>query len=132
MAIGVLGDVVFEANPARVLTPRDVSWSGSARFSEHKRHAGNALTEFTGIDADKMSLSITLSSDLGIDPQAELSKIWAHERNGDALRLVIGAKAYGKYRWTITSHKTQMRHFDREGNLIAADVSISLLEYVRF
>ena len=128
--IGCLGDIIFMVNSDQIETIRNVQWSGSARYTEHQRHLYHALTEFTGIDADKMSFDMDLAAELGVDVQAELVKIWIYERGGIAVPLVIGEKIYGKHRWTIKSHKTAMKYFDREGSLVVATVSISLLEYL--
>ena len=60
---------------------------------------------------------------------ADIVKIWDYERSGRALPLVLGSKAYGKYRWVIKSHKIKMQTFDGHGNLTSATVSLSLTEY---
>ena len=127
--IGCLGDIIFKVNSDFVETPGNIQWSGSVRYTEHQRHLNNALTEFTGIDADKMTFDIKLLIELGVNVTEELAKIWTYERNYTTLPLVFGSKGYGKYRWTIKSHRIKMQHFDSEGNLSGADVSISLLEY---
>ena len=59
-----------------------------------------------------------------------INKIWEYERSGEPKGLVIGAKAYGKYRWAITKHTTSAEQFDGRGNVIAARVNLSLLEYL--
>ena len=69
---------------------------------------------------------------LGVEPQAELNKIWQYERSGEAVSLVIGDKAYGKYRWNLVSHKIKMQYFDKRGNLLQATVSVSLQEYLNW
>ena len=128
--IGCLGDIVFRVSADVIETADRVIWSGSARYAEHRRHLGNALTEFTGVDADKFSFEITLMDELGADVMGELVKIWGYERKGTALPLVLGTKFYGKHRWSIINHRIAMKYFDPEGNLTGAAVSISLLEYV--
>jgi hypothetical protein len=128
--VGCLGDIVFESSSNKTKTPSNIQWSGSARYAEHQRHLFHALTEFTGLDPDKMSFDIMLTADMGVDVMAELVKIWTYERQATALPLVIGEKPYGKYRWTIKSHKIAMRYFDAAGNLSAASVSLNLLEYL--
>ena len=128
--IGCLGDILFKVNSDVVETAAKIQWSGSVRYTEHQRHLNNALTEFTGIDADKMSFDIKLMTELGVDVMEELGKIWTYERKGITLPLVFGSKGYGKFRWTIRNHRIKMEYFDREGNLSGADVSISLLEYL--
>lgn len=108
-----------------------MQWSGSARYSVHQRHLTNALTEFTGIDPDKMTFDIILSAYLGVDPMAEVVKVWKYERTGQAVPLVLGDKAYGKYRWNIVDHNMKMQTFDGDGNVTSATVSVSLQEYLR-
>jgi len=129
--VGCLGDIVFQVSSEQVKTIEDVIWSGSARYSEHKRHLINALTEFTGVDADTISFNMELSMYLGVDPMKDLGKIWEYERSGKALSLVIGERGYGKYKWTIHKHKIKMRTFDKKGNVTGATVSVDLLEYLK-
>lgn len=129
--IGCLGNIVFEVSSRVVQTLDQMQWSGSVRYGEHQRHLTDSLTEFTGIDPDTISFEMTLSAYLGADPMGELVKIWNHERNGQALPLIIGDKAYGKYRWCIKAHKVKMQTFDARGNVAGATVSIDLLEYLK-
>ena len=129
--IGYLGDILFQVNNRTVQTLDNMVWSGSARYAEHQRHLSDALTEFTGLDPDKMSFDILLSKDLGVDVRTELVKIWTYNRSAEALRLVIGSHAYGKFRWVIRDHQIKTKHFDSIGNIQTAEVSINLLEYLR-
>lgn len=112
-------------------TPKDMKWSGSARYATHERHATHALTEFTGLDPDKFQFSILLTKELGVDPMAEVVKIWGYERDREALGLVIGGKAYGKYRWNIVKHETKIEYTDEAGDLYAVEVSLDLVEYLK-
>ena len=128
--IGCLGDIVFMVNSKVIETPDNIQWTGSVRYTEHQRHLNNALTEFTGIDADKFSFNLTLTAELGVDVMSELVKIWTYERKATPLPLVFGEKAYGKYMWTIRNHKIAMNYFEAGGNLSSAVVSVNLLEYL--
>lgn len=130
MVIGCLGSIPFTVSADTVRTIENMVWSGSARYAVHQRHMTNALTEFTGLDPDKISFDITLSTELGVDPNAEVVKIWNYERNGTAVPLTLGTKGYGKYRWNILNHKMKLQHFDRSGNVTHAVVSVSLQEYL--
>ena len=131
MQVGVLGDIVFQVSSNVIKTLDNLQWSGSARYGEHSRHLTNALTEFTGIDPDTMSFDMELSVYLGVDPMAELVKIWTYERSGKPLSLVVGERAYGKYKWTIKSHKIKIKTYDKRGNVTGASVSVELLEYLK-
>ena len=112
-------------------TPKNMVWSGSVRYATHERHNTHALTEFTGLDPDNFSFDILLAAELGVDPLKEVVKIWNFERNGEALGLVIGGKAYGKYRWTIKDLKTKIEYTDKAGDMYAVEMSVELLEYLR-
>lgn len=129
--IGCLGDIVFTVSDTTVRTLDNWAWSGSARYATHERHLTHALTEFTGLDPDKITFDITLSADLGVDPIAEVVKIWDIERSGRAVPLTVGDKGYGKYRWNIIKHEMKVKATDKRGNVYAATVSVSLQEYLR-
>ncbi len=131
MKVGCLGEIVFSVSDNLVQTLNNAQWSGSARYATHQRHLKDALTEFCGLEPDTFSFDMVLSAFLGVNPQTEINKIWQYERSGEALSLVIGNKAYGKYRWNIVSHKAKMQHCDKEGNLLHATVSINLQEYLK-
>lgn len=128
--IGFLGDIVFTVSRRTVETIDKMVWSGSARYTTHNRHLTHALTEFVGLDPDKISFDILLSADLGVDPMTEVVKIFNIERSGLAVPLTIGTKGYGKYRWNILKHTMKMKTFYANGDVHTAEVSISLQEYL--
>lgn len=133
--IGYLGrdaedGVQFSVSHEVFRTPDNMKWSGSARYSTHARHATHALTEFTGLDPDAFTFDMLLTAELGVDPMAELVKLWTYKRNAEALGLVIGGHAYGKYRWTIKKIDIKIKYTDAAGDLYAVEVAVSLLEYL--
>ncbi len=129
--VGCFGDVIFQVSDSVLETIDKVEWSGSARYAVHERHLLNALTEFTGLDPDKLSFEMALSQDLGVDVMGEIVKLFTYERKGEAVPLVIGDKGYGKYRWNMISHRITMESYDKWGNLTLARVSVELQEYLR-
>lgn len=128
--VGCLGDVIFTVSRSVVRTLDNMTWSGSARYATHERHLTHALTEFTGLDPDKITFDILLSAELGVDPMAEGVKLWNIERSGRAVPLTVGTKCYGKYRWNITKHEMKMKTFYGNGDVHTATVSVSLQEYL--
>lgn len=128
--VGCLGDVIFTVSRSVVRTLDNMTWSGSARYATHERHLTHALTEFTGLDPDKITFDILLSADLGVDPIAEVVKLWNIERSGRAVPLTVGTKGYGKYRWSIVKHEMKMQTFYGNGDVHTATVSVSLQEYL--
>ncbi len=128
--IGCLGDLLFTVSEETTLALSSLEWSGSARYGVHDRHLTHALTEFTGLEPDKITFELTLSAQLGVDPMTELTKLWKLERSGQAVPLTIGTHCYGKYRWTITGHQTKALAHYRNGDLHTATLSVSLQEYL--
>ena len=128
--VGCLGDVIFTVSRSVVRTLDNMTWSGSARYATHERHLTHALTEFTGLDPDKITFDILLSADLGVDPIAEVVNLWNIERSGQTVPLTVGTKGYGKYRWNILKHDMKMKTFYANGDVHTATVSVSLQEYL--
>ena len=123
--------MVFQVSQEVLETIDGLEWSGSARYAVHQRHNQNALTEFTGLDPDKITFSMFLSQALGVDVMRELVKLWNYERKGESVYLVLGEKCYGKCKWNVVSHKIQAKNYDKYGNLESAEVSVELQEYLR-
>lgn len=123
--------IVFEVSDQTVRTLNNFKWSGSARYSVHNRHNYHALTEYTGMDPDKITFDMTLLAEHGVNPLEEVVKLWKYEREGTAVALLIGSKFYGKYRWNIVSHTMTTEYTDRDGNTAGATVSVTLQEYLR-
>ncbi|MBQ6052975.1 MAG: phage tail protein [Clostridia bacterium] len=131
MKIGCLGDIVFEVSDKEMKTIRDATWSGSASIATHQRHLDNALQEFVGVDPDSFEFKIRISQFLGSDPLTDISKLFDYERGGTAVPLTIGKKGYGKYRWLVKKHKTSLEHYDKVGNLVGVDITVTLTEYTK-
>lgn len=129
--MGCLGDIVFTVSDQTVRTLNNWKWSGSARYAVHQRHRGRPLTEFTGLDPDKITFDMKLMAELGVNPLEEVKRIWKYERSGTAIPLTIGRHAYGYYRWNIVSHEMTTEYTDTEGNLMGVSVSVTLQEYLK-
>ena len=131
MKVGTLGDIVFQVSDSTVLTLRNVKWTESADYSTHKRHGGTTLNEFVGSSPGSITFSIRLSEFLGVNTVKQLKQIMKYMRDGKTLRLVIGRKIYGRYRWVITKTSNTMEYYDKRGNLTQADVQLTLSEYIK-
>lgn len=129
--VGCLGNMVFQVSEKTVKTLHNMQWSGSARYATHNRHNTDALTEFVGRDPDSITFDIYLSAYCGTSPMAEMNKLWVYIRTGTAVPLVLGNHGYGRYRWSVVSHKTKMKTYDGRGNVTTATVSVTLKEYLR-
>lgn len=128
--LGALGDIIFSVSRNRINTIDDVKWETGVRYAQHDRHLKIPLLEFTGNSVDTISFSLYYSVFLGVDPMKEIVKILNAQRDGKAMRFVIGTKAYGHYKWVITKTSKDLERYDAKGNLLVAKVNITLTEYV--
>lgn len=131
MTIGSLGGIIFSVSSNKIETVNNLKQSGSASYGKHQRHCGDTLLEFVGRDADTILFDMTLAAQLGVDVEAELAKIVKAEQSGEALKLVIGKKALGRFKWVITKHTVNFKQLGRDNTLVMAEVSVQLSEYLR-
>lgn len=131
MKIGCLGKIVFEVSDKEMKTIRDASWSSSASIATHQRHLGDALQEFVGSNPDSFEFKIRVSRFLGSDPEKDIETLLGYVREGIVVPLTIGKKSYGKYRWLVQKVGINLENYDRTGNLVGVDLSVTLTEYTK-
>lgn len=131
MVLGSLGKNVFEVSEDVVKTLNKLKWGGSTRYATHQRHGTDAMTEFTGRNADTIQFDMTVSAYLGVNPQAVVAQLFTDMRNGTTLPFVLGNKAYGKYRWVITKLNINAEYFDGDGDMTQAKLTVNLQEYIK-
>ena len=131
MAIGSLGDVVFEVNDDRKLTFDDMTYKVGARTSVHNRINGRPIIEFQGPQNEEISLTIKLSAFLGINPRKSMYKLNDMSRKGVPARLVIGKTHFGKNKWLITGISNSIKHVSNRGQLLSITTKITLKEYAK-
>ena len=131
MRVGSLGAIVFSVSSSKIETFSNLKRTSSANFSEHKRHNSKTFLEYTGRNPDEISFTMILSQSLGVDVEKQLQMLMNYERKGTTLKLIIGKKVYGSYRWVITKHTISYKYFDKRGRVATVEVSINLKEYCR-
>lgn len=131
MAVGSLGDIVFEVSDDRKLTFSEMSYSVGARTSVHNRINGRPLIEFQGSKNEEVSFVIALSAFLGINPRKSMYKLNDMSRNGVPVRLIIGKTHFGKYKWLITDISNVIKHVSNRGQLLSISAKITLKEYAK-
>lgn len=129
--IGNLGDIVFSVSRRKIKTFDSFKWDVSARYATHDRHMKDSLLEKVGNGVEQITFTMLFSVLLGTDPWSELQKMRRYVRNGKMLRLVLGGRSYGEYKWVIDQISFDMQRFDNRGRLIAAKLSVTLKSYVR-
>ena len=128
-AIGSLGDVVFSVSRSVVKTFDSLKYDSSAGYVTHKRHLKAPLLEFTGPETENISFTVLLSAFLGCNPKTEADKLRKYLSEGTALRFVLGKNTIGNYRWVITKLSQSDFRIDKNGNMLAVKLSITLNSY---
>lgn len=131
MIVGALGGLTFEVSASAVKTARSVSYKGSAQYTAHKRHLGKGLVEYTGSDPETISFSILISKALGYAPDSGIAMLRSYVNNGTAVTFVLGTKSYGSYKWIVKSFEVKGEEYDKKGNMIGADISVTIVEYAK-
>lgn len=126
--IGTLGDIVFKVSQKTVKTFEDLQIESKTNYAKHTRHNKKPLLEFQYNDTDTASFSMYLSAFLGVNPLKEMNKIDKYREKGKILPLIIGGKKYGS-KWVIVNDSKGYKKFDNKGNLLIAEIKISLEEY---
>lgn len=129
MVIGTLGNVAYYVDQDQIKTIRDMTWNSSARYGSHDRHLFRPKKEFVGVDDDAIKLRIRLSAFLGVNPHDDINELFRYEREGMTLPLTLGSKGFGFWRWVILNTNRDLIMFDQEGDLLIADVTLSLGAY---
>lgn len=105
-----------------------MKWSSGANYASHDVHLQAPKLEYTGIESDNISFDMSFSVFYGIDPVREINNIERARITGEAMRLVIGNKIYGR-KWVITKTSKDLEKFDNHGNLLAIKINVSLQAY---
>ncbi len=127
--IGSFGDLTFKVSDKSVRTFDGMSWDFSAKYATHDRHIRADLLEYMGPEIETISFSMVFSVFLGVTPLKQIKKLRKMIRKGYAERLVIGGKVYGNYKWVMEKGTVELQKFDKNGNLWAAKVNVTLKEY---
>lgn len=129
--LGSLGDIVFTVSEDKIYTLDQFTRSASSRWAQHDRIGQKPKKEFIGPGVDTVSFSIRVSAAVGLNPRRELDKLTALERAGKAMKLMLGGKGIGVGLWVITSLSQDWEVIDNEGNVLEAEVKLTLEEYVK-
>ena len=130
MALGSLDDIEFEVSDEKVRTFRDLNLNKSAKFAAHEIHNKKALLEFTGFDADDLSLKIDINSALGVDVKEELDALHDLFNNHEAVPFILNGEPQGEGLWVLESLDEDFSMINNKGELVRVELSLKLKEYL--
>lgn len=129
--IGSLGDIVFEVSTDKVRTFDNLKRKGSGRWAVHDVVGKKPVREFIGQGAESISFSMQLSTALGVTPRDEIDKLRELRDKGTAVEFVLNGSSVGDNLWVVEDLSEDWRRLDNTGQLIYAELSVSLQEYPR-
>jgi len=115
---GSLGDFIFNLSTA----PLESSQQLSAKLIENPVFNSSPAIEFTGLNAQKRSLSITINNNF-VDCQEQLDTLIQMQQKGSSYPLILYHQIKGYY--SIESLDIQ-ESFSLDGKLISAKINIGL------
>ena len=129
--IGNLGKlIVFKVSSQKVITFNDMTRKVSGRWAKHEVIKGKPKSEFLGANLQEVSLTVLLSSSLGVKPRKTLERIRKAVEKGERFTFVIGGKVVSKNKWKITEASETWDKILSKGELIQAKIELTLEEYV--
>lgn len=128
--LGSFGDIVFEVSSTRIRTMNNFSRSAADRWANHEILGKYPASEFVGPGLDQARFSIRFDVNFGINPRAECDRLRIMSRDGQVEHLIIGGRALGAHKWKIVSFDQRWTKIDGSGNVLVAEVDITLEEYV--
>ena len=129
--LGNLGPIVFVVSQTAIRTIEDFNRSSAGRWAQHDILGQKPKKEFLGPGVDKVTFTIRFSAAHGLNPRKELDQLTMLERAGKAMPLILGGKGVGVSLWVITDSSQDWQKLDSNGNVIDAQVSLTLEEYVK-
>ena len=70
------------------------------------------------------------SASHGVNPRKELDRFVVKAREGRADYLIIGNKRIGVGKWYISDVGEDWNYFDNKGNVLSANINVTMEEYV--
>lgn len=133
--IGAIGSkelddvIVFEVSDKRILTFDNFKRSNKISFSKNNVLQQKPVSEYTGQELDTISFTVSFNAQLGVDPREEVNKLIYLHRDGAVVTLTIWGKAFGTYRWVITSIDMDWKRVNKFGYCCEIECTITLEEY---
>ncbi len=124
--LGFFGKVPFTCSSEQVATFQNLQIQRQSRYATHDVLGQKPVHEYVGPALTTVSFKIQLRSYLKSSPEVYLSLLKDMLESGDAQRLLLGPKYYGKY--VLTGFSEDQKFFNGLGTCIAADVSLQLEE----
>lgn len=128
--IGAFGPVVFTVSEKQVKTFDALSRTESGRWTKHDVFLKKPVSEFLGPDLSQLSFTMHFNAMHGVNPRKETDTLIRMAREGQVHAFLLGGRRFGLSKFALKSVKVDFKHVDNRGNVIVAEASVTLEEYV--
>ena len=129
MLVGFMAHIPFIVSSRYIRTFHHYRRGRAGRRAQHDIIGDKPVFEFIGPDVEKISFSMQLRADQGINPSKELEKLRKLRDTGQYFPLVIGGKLITDNMWVIESLDENVSFWGKFGSIMSAKVSVTLKEY---
>ncbi len=129
MLVGFMSDIPFIVSSKYIRTFDDYSRGSGGRWAQHDIIGAKPVLEFLGPDVEKISFTMHLRADQGINPAKELEKLRRLRDGGEYFPLVIGGKMITDNMWVLESLDETVAYWGKLGSMLSAKVTVTLKEY---
>lgn len=131
MAIGNWGtDIVFRVSERQALTFQKLTRTVGAEWATHSRMGLKDQSEFIRPKLGGITFTMLVDATLGVKPRAMLDQLELLVERGEVNPMVVGGRRVGRHRWKITDISEEWNTVLNGGELLSANVSITMQEYV--
>ena len=127
--IGTFGNIVFETSDFKVLHPLDIKRTAGSKWATQELVKGKPRVQYLQPKLRTVSFNIKLSAQHGIRPRAMLDELIQMAEGNKSYRLVINGKPLSTLPFRLTDVSESWGHMYNRGELITAEVSLTLEEY---
>ncbi len=129
MLVGFMSDIPFIVSSKYIRTFDDYGRSSGGRWSQHDIIGAKPVLEFLGPDVEKISFTMHLRADQGVNPAKEIEKLRKLRDDGKCFPLVIGGKMVTDNLWVLESLDETVAYWGKLGSMLSAKVTVTLKEY---
>lgn len=131
MAIGNWGsDIVFRVSERQALTFQKFTRAVGTEWATHSRMGLKDQSEFLRPKLEDITFTMRVDATLGVRPRAMLDRLALLVERGEINSMVVGGRRVGRHRWKITNVSEEWDVVLNGGELLSANVSITMQEYV--
>lgn len=124
--LGFFGEVPFTCSSEQVATFNDVQVQHQSRYANHDILGQKPVHEYVGPANSTVSFKVKLYAQHNAPPSLYIELLQDMLNSGEAQRLMLGTRYYGKY--ILTGFTENQQFFNGVGNSIVTEVTLNLEE----